>query len=213
MVSLNINQWKKPILSAAAAGAILIGPLDLFHAWTGVERYLISSFTITPANWPWYLPLQMSCIGMGVLISWVLFRIVIADRLIGVEGDRPVPDRITIVLAIIMVSAGYFLSAALLGRDHQPTIFFTLYTASLIFVALYYPPHAVVAFLLVGYAGTLAEALLLDPSIGYYEFAHKELFGRAPSWLPFVYGWVGVFINTVSRGIGRGDGISPSVSR
>ncbi len=207
MVRLTKDQWKKPLLATAAAGAILIGPLDLFHAWTGVERYLINRFTITAVNWPWYLPLQMACIGMGVLMSWVFFRILIADRLLGVEGDRPVPDRITIVLAGIMVFAGYFLSAVLLGRDHQPTVFFTLYTASLIFVALCYPPHAVVAFLLVGYAGTLSEALLLDPSIGYYEFVHKELFGRAPSWLPFVYGWVGLFIHTVSRGI------TPSASR
>jgi len=207
LVRLTKDQWKKPLLAVAFAGAILIGPLDLFHAWTGVERYLISSFTITAAHWPWYLPLQMACIGIGVLISWVFFRIVIADRLLGVEVDRPVPDRITIVLALIMVVAGYFLSAALLGRDHQPTVFFTLYTVSLIFVALFYSPHVVVAFLLVGYAGTLAEALLLDPSIGYYEFVHKELFGRAPSWLPFVYGWIGVFIHTVSRGI------NPSASR
>ncbi|MBP7738677.1 MAG: hypothetical protein KA369_22065 [Spirochaetes bacterium] len=210
MVNLTMKQWKKPLLAAAAAGAILIGPLNLFHAWTGVERYLISNFTITDANWPWYLPLQMACIGMGVLVLWVIFRMLVADRLLGAEKGRRIPDWITIILAIIMVSGGYFLSAALLGYEHQPTVFFTLYTASLLYVALYYSGHSVTAFLLVGYAGTFAEALLLAPSVGYYEFAHKELFGRAPSWLPFVYGWVGVYIHTVSREIGREEKVSLS---
>lgn len=208
-MSINPSQWKKPLLAAAAAGALLIGPLDLFHAWTGVERYLITRCTITGVNWPWFVPLQMACIGMGVMVSWVIFRMGIADRLLGADGIRRVPDRLTIILCIVMVSGAYLLSAALLGRDHQPTVFFTFYTASLLFVALCYSGHAVAAFLIVGYAGTLAEALLLAPSVGYYEFVHKELFGRAPSWLPFAYGWVGVFIHTVSREVG----VTPSASR
>jgi hypothetical protein len=202
--------WKKPLISAACAGAFLVGPLDLFHAWTGVERYHISHFTITDANWPWFVPLQMACIGMGVLVSWVAFRMLVADRFLGAEKGRSISDRTTIILAIVMVSGGYFLSAALLGRGHQPTIFFSLFTASLLFISLFYSGHSVAAFLLVGYAGTLAEALLLAPFIGYYEFVHKELFGRAPSWLPFVYGWAGVFINTVSREIGREARVSLS---
>jgi len=209
MDAIKIAQWKKPLLAAAAAGAFLIGPLDLFHAWTGVERYLITRFTITGANWPWFVPVQMACIGMGVLVSWVAFRIVIADKLLGPDKVRRIPDRTTIITAIIMVAGAYALSAVLLGCGHQPTIFFTLYTVSLLFVALCYSGHAVAAFILVGYAGTLAEALLLAPSAGYYEFAHKELFGRAPSWLPFAYGWVGLFIHTVSREID----ITSSVSR
>ena len=102
-----------------------------------------------------------------------------------------------------MAAGGYFLSAALLGTGNQPGIFFTLYTFSLLFVVLFMSGHQAAAFVLVGFAGTVAEALLLSPSINYYEFAHKELFGRAPSWLPFVYGWVGVFIHRISRGIGR----------
>ncbi len=210
MVNIRLDLWKKPILAAAAAGAFIIGPLDFFHTWVGVERYLVSSFTITDANWPWFLPLQMACIGIGVLVSWVVFRMLVVDRMLGAEKGRRVSDRITIILSIFMVVGCYFLSAALLGREHQPTIFFTLYTASLLFVSLFYSGHSVAAFLLVGFAGTLAEALLLSPSIGYYEFAHKELFGRAPSWLPFAYGWVGVFINTVSREIGREDRVSLS---
>ncbi len=210
MKKSSLDLWKKPLLAAACAGAFLVGPLDFFHAWVGVERYLIRSFTVTNANWPWFVPLQMACLGMGVLALWVVFRMLVADPLLGAEKGRRVSDRITIILSIVMVSGCYILSAALLGREHQATLFFTLCTASLLLISLFYSGHSVAAFLLVGYAGTLAEALLLAPSVGYYEFAHKELFGRAPSWLPFAYGWVGVFINTVSREIGRKNRVSLS---
>jgi hypothetical protein len=202
MKKTGLSQWIKPSLIAFAVGAIVIGPLDFFHAWTGVETYLDAPCTVTTARWPVYLPLQMGCIGMGALLLWVLFRMYVADRLLGAESLHRLSDRIVIPLCMVMVAGGYFLSAMLLGSENQPGIFFTLYTCSLTFVLLFMSGHQAAAFVLVGFAGTVAEALLLSPSINYYEFAHKELFSRAPSWLPFVYGWVGVFIHRISRGIG-----------
>lgn len=198
-----LAQWKKPLLMAFCAGAIVIGPLDFFHTWTGLETYLDAPCTVTTARWPWYLPLQMGLIGVTVLVSWALFRIYVVDRLLGAEPARRVPDRIVIPLSMVMVAGTYFLSAALLGRENQPGIFFTLYTASLVYVILFMSGREAAAFVLVGFAGTFAETILLSPSINYYEFAHKELFGRAPSWLPLAYGWVGVYIHRVSRRVGR----------
>lgn len=203
MKKASLLQWIKPLTLAFGAGAIVIGTLDFFHTWTGVETYLDAPCTVTTARWPAYLPLQMGCIGMGVLVLWALFRIYVADRLLGAEPPNRLSNRIVIPQCLAMAAGGYFLSAALLGSGNQPGIFFTLYTLSLAFVLLFLSGHQAAAFVLVGFAGTVAESLLLSPSINYYEFAHKELFGRAPSWLPFVYGWVGVFIHRISSGIGK----------
>ena len=91
MKKASLSQWIKPLTLAFGAGAIVIGPLDFFHAWTGVETYLDAPCTVTTARWPLYLPLQMGCIGMGVLVFWVLFRIYVADRLLGRRaGPSPV---------------------------------------------------------------------------------------------------------------------------
>ncbi len=203
MKKASLTQWFKPLTLAFTAGAIVIGALDFFHTWTGVETYLDAPCTVTTARWPAYLPLQMGLIGTVVLVSWALFRIYVVDRLVGSEPAQRLPDRIVIPLTMVMVAAAYFLSAALPGTVNQPGIFFTLYTFSLAFVLLFLSGHQATAFVIVGFAGTLAETILLSPSINYYEFMHKELFGRAPSWLPFVYGWVGVFIHRVSQGIGK----------
>jgi hypothetical protein len=203
MEKAGLSQWIKPLVLAFCAGAIVIGPLDFFHAWTGVEAYLDAPGTVTTARWPWFVPIQMGLIGVVVLVSMTLFRLYVVDRLLGSEQAQRIPGRIVIPLCLAMVAAAYFLSAALLGTEDQPGIFFTLYTLSLIFVILFMSGHAAVAFVIVGFAGTLAETMLLSPSVNYYEFVHKELFGRAPSWLPFAYGWVGVYIHRVSRGVER----------
>ena len=203
MKKAGLSQWIKPLALAFCAGAIVIGPLDFFHAWTGVETYLDAPGTVTTARWPWYVPLQMGLIGVTVLVTWALFRLYVVDRLMGSEPAQRIPDRIVVPLSMVMVAAAYFLSAALLGMEDQPGVFFTLYTVSLGFVILSMSGHQAAAFVIVGFAGTLAETVLLSPSVNYYEFAHKELFGRVPSWLPFAYGWVGVYIHRVSRGVGR----------
>ena len=108
MKKTGLAKWIKPLTLAFCAGAIVIGPLDFFHTWTGVETYLDASGTMTTARWPWYVPLQMGFIGMAVLVSWTLFRVYVVDRLLGSEPPHRIPDRIVIPLSMVMIAVAYF---------------------------------------------------------------------------------------------------------
>ncbi|MBN2161129.1 MAG: hypothetical protein JW807_17210 [Spirochaetes bacterium] len=199
-----LQQWKKPLLLAFCAGVCVIGPLDFYHAWLGVERYFIRHFTVTEVKWPVFLPLQMGLAGAAALVLWALFRMYVVDEFLGEERESRVNDRVTAIICVVMVAGAYLASAALMGDTVRQTgFFFTLYTASLLFVLLTMSGQHAAAFVVVAFAGTIIETLLLAPAVGYYEFEHRELFGRVPAWLPLAYGWAGIFLHRISWKIQR----------
>ncbi len=200
-----MKAWKKPILITFLYATVLLGLTDFFHTATGVQRYLFDSdiLLIKAFHWPWYLPFQMGCIAVTAMLLWVLaynfafHAILPKNELRNIQPfGRWLPFFVT-----LMVVTGFFLGYITLQYDHHISIYVIVYIASLIFIEIAFSRDYMLAFLMMGISGPLAEWLLLSPSIGYYEFVQKDLFGRVPAWQLFAYGWGGVFFHRVSAPI------------
>ncbi len=197
-----MKAWKKPLLITFLYATILLGLTDFFHTATGVQRYLFDSeiLLITAFHWPWYLPFQMGGIAVTAMLLWVLaynfaFHAILPKN--ELRNEQPFGRGLPLFVTLMVVT-GFFLGFITLQCDHHISIYLIAYIASLIFITIAFSRDYMLAFLMVGIAGPLAEWLLLSPSIGYYEFAQKDLFGRVPAWQLFAYGWGGVFFHWVS---------------
>lgn len=175
---------------AFACGAVLVGGLDLAFTIFGAQRYLIDVLGVGPWRWPIFVPVQMGLAAMLALFAWDR-----AARALRLDGDRPVA--LPIAIAGVAVSLG--LQLALLESSWRVSIYALLGAASVAAVALTSGRRAVIAYTLVGIAGSAAEWILLDPRIGYWEFTNRDLFDRLPAWEPVAYGWIGVAVDTLSR--------------
>lgn len=178
---------------------MVIGPLDGFHSHNGVQHYLISQFNITDQNWPWFIPLQMGIAGIFLLYGWTQIIPLLSSQFFGEEKRRGPGPKFLFPWASAMVIFGYGFSWAMNEYPSHLGYYLALYIVSLLYLLLLHSRHQIAAFMICGIAGVTFETLLLDPEIGYYEFVQKDLFGRAPGWLLFVYGWVGIFIHESYR--------------
>ncbi len=196
------KEWLKAILYAFSGGFIIIAPLDLLHTYTGVQIYLLDRFLIDALRWPFYIPLQMGIIAIIVLINWTLFRQYLVDKVIdaGIVQNRL--NYLT-VMSIFFVISGYVLAVFTEKNPHRIEIFLSIYLISFIYIILFQSKHHVLAYLIIGPCGVAAEWILLFPGFNYYEFVQKDILNRVPIWLPFVYGWVGIYIHEISKSIPR----------
>ena len=194
-----LQPWFRAASLGFLAGAILVGPLDFFHTWTGVQTYLVQNrFSVTSVNWPWYLPIQMGLIGIAVAVGWPLIRLYCLEPLIGIEKRSAVPGKVLMPIAACLVAFCYFLAFLFLDAAHYTSYFVLLYLFFLIIVALFGSRHQIMAFLIISLIGPFAEWVLLVPAIGYYAFKNPDWFGRASTWLLPTYGWVGIFIHELT---------------
>jgi hypothetical protein len=194
------NGWIRACLLAFIAGAVLIAPLDFFHTRFGFQIYLTRNmFSITPWNWPVYIPLQFGAIAVVVMAGWSLLRIHVLDPYWGREPVSFFSRRCMMGIAVACVAAGYVLAWAVADSPDYSAWFVLLFIVSLVFVMATGSRHQGMAFLVVGLIGIFAEWLLLDPRIGYYAFKRPDWFGRSSTWLLPVYGWVGVFVNGLAH--------------
>lgn len=199
------SPWLKTVIITFFAGAGLLGLTDFFHTAAGVQRYLFSSdiLMIGAFGWPWYIPVQMGIIALMVMTAWtLLFNHVLLSwsRIDAVNDVQPLGSLLPLV-SVIMIAAGFVAGWAAIGYEHHLSLYLALYVASTVYFALFFSRCYLLAFLLVGIGGPLAEWLLLSPSVGYYEFVQKDLFGRVPGWQLFAYGWGGIFFHYVTAGI------------
>ncbi len=200
------KEWIKACLWAFIAGALIIAPLDFYHTYVGTEKYLFDNMlTITSANWPFYLPIQMGLIGVAVLIFWTLFRQYVIDPFWEKEIPAGPGSAVLIPASTFFIILGYIIGDVLTGNPYHASVSMLLFMLSLIYVTLFHSKHQILIFVIVALMGPFSEWVLLDPRIGYYEFVQKDFFGRAPFWLFFVYGWVGIFIHQLSRRLPRLD--------
>ena len=182
----------KSYLYAFLAGFILVGFLDWFHTYTGVQHYLIDQFAVSKGNWPWFLPFQMGIAGVSILVFWNLFEPKVLDKIMESEIDTGPGTIWVILISCIMIIGGYLEAWNLQDDPHHLTCYLIPYILSIIYVALFHTRRQVLIFIIVGIMGILVESSLLK--IGYFEYQQKDLFGLAPAWLLLVYGWVGMFI-------------------
>jgi hypothetical protein len=154
-------------------------------------------------RWPWYLPVQMGMIAVMIVTSWtVVFTRAIHPAIQLPESDDTHPlGTLLPVFSIAMVIIGFALGYLTLGWEHHLSLYISLYVLSLIYMAFSFSRYYLLAFLFIGVSGPLAEWFLLAPSVGYYEFVQKDLFGRVPGWQLFAYGWGGVFFHWLSAGV------------
>ena len=205
MIPASINTWKKLLSITFITGGVLLGLTDLFHTATGTQIYLFHSdiFMIERFRWPWYLPAQMGMIAVIMVTSWTIIfnRLIYPATELPEAGDIQPFGSLLPAFAIIMILAGFGLGYLTLGYEHHLSLYIVLYVLSLVFISLSFSRYYLVAFLVIGASGPLAEWFLLSPSVGYYEFAQKDLFGRVPGWQLFAYGWGGVFFHWLSTGM------------
>lgn len=185
-------------LIAFGAGFFGVGLLDCFHSHTGVQFYLIDQFNVTDQNWPWFIPIQMGIAGMVLLFSWRQMYPRLSRHFLGMETRKGPGPKFLFPWSLLMVVAGYVFSWAVNDDPFHLGYYLALYIGSLVYLTLLHSRHQLMAFLLCGIAGVTFETLLLDPEIGYYRFHQQDIFGRAPGWLLFVYGWVGIFIHELT---------------
>ncbi len=200
-----MNTWKKPILITFIYASVLLGLTDFFHTATGVQKYLFDSdiLLIKAFHWPWYLPLQMGCIAVGAMVLWVL-----AYNL-GLHAIMPQNEHRNIqpfgawlpLFVMLMIISGFFIGFIMLTYEYHLSFYLSVYLISLVFITIAFSKDYLLAFLIMGIAGPMAEWLLLSPSVGYYEFVQKDLFGRVPGWQLFAYGWGGIFFHWISTSI------------
>jgi hypothetical protein len=201
----SINTWKKLLSITFITGGILLGLTDLFHTATGTQIYLFHSnvLMIERFRWPWYLPAQMGMIAVIMVASWtVIFTRLIHPAIGLLDGEDTQPlGALLPPFAIVMIIAGFVLGYCTLGYEHHLSLYIALYVLSLMFISLSFSRYYLIAFLFIGASGPMAEWFLLSPSVGYYEFVQKDLFGRVPGWQLFAYGWGGVFFHWLSAGM------------
>jgi len=179
------------------------------HTLLGVQEY-VTDFQLLPVvNWPWFIPLQMGLAGLLLLWGWQVSKKTIFEQII--RKDRRTVNRVDkpgpfMVLAIVMVLLGYILAWLLLGNAGHLNWYLGLYLLSLIVITLSLSKFHILAFLLISITGVVAETLLLDPGLGYFRYPEPDLLGRAPAWLLFVYGWVGIFVHELSKVIDQPRG-------
>lgn len=201
----SINTWKKLISITFIIGGVLLGLTDLFHTATGTQIYLFHSdiLMIDRFRWPWYLPAQMGMIAVIMVVSWtVIFnRFLFPAGGVPDDGDAQPLGAFLPAFSILMILAGFVLGYLTLGFQHHLSLYIALYVLSLLFISLSFSRYYLIAFLVIGASGPVAEWFLLSPSVGYYEFVQKDLFGRVPGWQLFAYGWGGVFFHWLSAGM------------
>lgn len=203
---------KRNLLIAFAMGGCLLGATDLFHTATGVQIYHITRFTVGDFHWPFYIPLQMGLIAAGIMGLWmIIYRRIVAPAM-GTEPESAMtpidktretpgmsvsatarPTAIIPAVAAVMIAAGFVMGWALAGAAHHASWYLLAFALALLAVAVLLPRPYVVAFVMTALCGTAIEWLALSPAAGYYSFIDQDFFGRAPAWLPFSYGWGGVF--------------------
>lgn len=189
-------------LFAFFAGFVLVGGLDFMHTAIGIQEYITDFQTLPVANWPWFIPFQMGIAGLLLLWGWQISKknffeqIVRKDRRVVNRVDKPGPF---LGISMVMVVIGYLLAWVLFGNSMHINWYLGLYLLSLIVITLSLSKFHILAFLLISITGVVAETLLLDPGLGYFQYQEADLLGRAPAWLLFVYGWVGIFIHELSK--------------
>lgn len=197
-----IIKWKKPLITTFIYATLLLGLTDFFHTATGVQRYLFDSeiFLIHKFRWPWYVPVQMGAIAVMAMTMWVIvYNALIHQRLRTnhIKDVQPFGAFLPLFVAL-MVIIGFFLGYITIDYDYHMSVYLFAYIISLLFLSFSFSIDYLLAFLLVGMAGPLFEWLLLSPTVGYYEFVQKDIFGRVPTWQLFAYGWGGVFFHWIS---------------
>jgi hypothetical protein len=135
---------------------------------------------------------------LGVAL-WRAFEVGLLARWLGPRpaGERRRDAVIATVLVCLGLGFGWCVSPRI---EHHASWCFLLYAASFAAVALAGSRYQVAAFVGIGWVGTLAEVLVLDPQIGWWTFTQPDLFGRVPAWEPMVWGWAGVVIHHLARG-------------
>lgn len=191
--------WQKASLIAFLGGFILVGGLDLFHTALGVQKYLIDFAVWERFGWPWYLPVQMGVAGLSLYWSWRWMRRVYIDKRLPItEGQEP-DYKLVISMSLSGVLIGYIGGYLLVDEPNHMTWYWYGLAVSMIILIFFFSRQQMLAFLLTGISGVIVETILLLPEIGYFEYPQHDLFGHAPAWLPFVYGWVGIFIHQLTR--------------
>lgn len=200
-----MKSWKKPIIITFLFATVLLGLTDFFHTATGVQRYLFDSdvLLIEAFRWPWYLPLQMGCIAVTAMLLWVFaYNYVFNPILLKNEHRNIQPFGKWLPLFVMfMIILSFLLGYLTLNFDYHISIYLIVYIASLVFITIAFSKDYILVFLIMGICGPLSEWILLSPSVGYYEFVQKDLFGRVPAWQLFAYGWGGIFFHWVSAQI------------
>ncbi len=189
---------KKWYVLAFFSGFFIVAPLDLFHTFYKIETYYFSGANIFNFNWPFYLPLQMGFAALFILLFWKIFRKKWLDGQIGEEKKGELSGLFLRITSVIMIIFSYLLAFYYRNCICHINIYFLFYVISLLYIVLFQKKRETAAFIIISLGGVIFEYLLLSPSFNYYSFAQKDLFGRIPMWLFSTYGWVGVYIDSIS---------------
>lgn len=189
---------KRQYLLSFFSGFFIIAPLDLFHTFYKVETYYFSKANIFDFNWPVFLPLQMGLASIVLLFSWKFFRKRWLDAQMGEEKEGDIRGLSLKITAVVMIFITYLMAFYYRNCICHINIYFLFYVFSLLYFVLFQKKRETAAFIMVSLCGVMVEYFLLSPSLHYYQFMQKDFFGRIPMWLFSTYGWVGVYIDSLS---------------
>jgi hypothetical protein len=155
-----------------------------------------------------YGALQFGAATAVIVGLWRAFEVGLLARWL---GPRPAGERRRdAIVAAALVGLGLGFGWCVSPRiEHHASWCFLLHAASFAAVALAGSRHQVAAFVVVGWAGTFAEVVVLDPRIGWWTFTQPDLFGRVPAWEPMVWGWAGVVVHHLARGFAPPAAVRP----
>lgn len=150
--------------------------------------------------------------GAATVIGVVLWRAIEVFALARWLGPRSAGEHrrdAVVTAALVGLGLGFGWCVSPRIADHTSWCFL-LYAASFAAVALVGSRYQIAAFAIVGWLGTVAELVVLDPRIGWWTFTQPDLFGRVPAWEPMVWGWAGVVMHHLARGFAAPAAAVPS---
>lgn len=204
-----LNHSSRVLGVSFLAGFAVVGASDLLFPW---QAHLhrdpgVALIHLSIGRFRLYGTLQFAVATAIGVVLWRAIEVYLLTRWLGPrpDGER----RRDAILAAVLVSLGLGFGWCVSPRieDHASWCF-VLYAASFTAVSLTGSRHQVAAFAVIGWLGTLAEVLVLDPRIGWWTFTQPDLFGRVPAWEPMVWGWAGVVIHHLARGFTAPDAVA-----
>jgi hypothetical protein len=195
-------------------GFAVVAASDLLFPWQAhLQRDPnVALINLSIGRFRLYGTLQFAAATAIGVVLWRAIEVCLLARWL---GPRPAGERRRdAVLAAVLVGLGLGFGWCVSPRiELHASWCFLLYAASFAAVALAGSRHQVAAFALVGWLGTLAEVLVLDPRIGWWTFTQPDLFGRVPAWEPMVWGWSGVVIHHLARGFTAPSALATAIAQ
>jgi len=185
----------KIFLKVFLLGLLVIGPLDYYHTYMGVQKYLLTGYSLTSVNWPWFVAPSMGFASVILLVIWLFINR--ATKL--PQPNTKINKKAALILSLASVCVGYLIPGIIQQWVFQSSLYIVATGASLALSLVLLGPKSALAFLTVAFIGPCFEWFALDPAVGYWQFSYPDLFGRVPAWELCVYGWGGVFIEQLSQ--------------